>query len=129
MISTQVDRLAGFLGADLAQAIAALPGNTALIAVDGAIPITADQVYQVSKGSALAGTVAAPGAGNIGRVIDIISLGAFAHVVTFTGGTLRGGVAGVTTATYAAQIGARLRVRALSATVWQVENNIGVTIT
>jgi hypothetical protein len=129
MLQSDVDVLAGALGGGLASAIGALPSNYQALSADGAVPITADAAFLITKGSACLLSVAAPGAANIGRALDFINTTAFAHVITFTGGTVRGGVAGVTTATMAALAGARLKVRAISATVWTVETQITCPLT
>lgn len=128
MIQAQLDRLRVLLGGDIAEAIVGFPTGQALLAGDGAVPIGVDATYQITKGTAGAFTIAAPGAANIGRVIDIISTTAAAHVLTFTGNTLRGGTAAVATWTAAAQIGTRITIRAISATVWQLERNFGGTL-
>lgn len=90
-------------------------------AADGAIPIVEDAVFLITKGSAAALTVAAPGAANVGRYLEILSGSDFAHVVTFTGTTLQDGTAGAnTTWTAPAVQGASLAVRAVSATKWNI---------
>jgi hypothetical protein len=94
---------------------------------DGALSVDVDGVYLLTKGSAAAITVAAPGAKNIGRRITILTGSDFAHVVTFTGGTLRDGTTGAsTTYTAAAFQGCSLTVQAVSATTWNVvAQNLG----
>ncbi len=129
MLQSDVDVIAGNLGGALAASLGALPANFQALSADGAVPITQDAAFLCTKGSAGAYSVAAPGASNIGRVLDFINTTAFAHVFTFTGGTVRGGVAGVTTGTMAALAGARLTVRAISATVWTVERQITCPLT
>jgi hypothetical protein len=95
-------------------------------AADIAIPIDVDGVHVLAKGSAGAYSVAAPG-NNIGRRITFLTSTDFAHVVTFTGSTLRDGTTGVSiTWTAAAFAGSALTVRAFSATIWLVESmNLG----
>jgi len=66
-------------------------------------------------------TLAAPGAGNVGKIIRITSDTAAAHVVTVTG--LLGG----TTMTFAAAIGNGFSLLAASATIWRLENSVGIT--
>lgn len=61
-----------------------------------------------------------------GLRIRIISATGFAHVLTFTGGTLRSGAAGVATATFAAFAGATLTLVAVGG-LWLVESSNGVT--
>lgn len=105
------------VGRDVARS---LGGSTTLTA-DGAIPITLDRTYVISKTSAAAMTVAAPGTGNIGRRITLLTGTDFAHVVTFTGGTLWDGTAGAnSTWTAAAVQGCALTFEAVSATKWNV---------
>jgi len=93
--------------------------------VDGAITI-ASGIVAITKGSAAALTIAAPSSQN-GTRITITSTTDFAHVVTFTGGTLWDGTAGAnTTATFAAVKGASITVVAYGA-VWLVESLNAVT--
>jgi len=98
------------------------------LAVDGAIPIDVDRTYNITKGSAAALTLAAPGAANVGRKITVRAGTNFAHVVTFTGGTLRGGTAATATATTAAFAGSGFTAVAVSATVWQLISNVACTL-
>lgn len=97
------------------------------ITADGACPIDADETFDLSKTSALALSVAAPGAANIGRRLVFITTTDFAHIVTFTGTTLMDGTTGLnTTWTTTAFGGCALTVRAMSATRWAVESfNLG----
>lgn len=98
------------------------PEPPVILAVDGAIPIDIDQVYLLTKGSAAAMTVAAPGAANVGRRLKILTGSDFAHVVTFTGSTLRDGTTGASvTWTATAFQGCALEVVAISATTWNVQ--------
>lgn len=94
---------------------------------DGAIGVTKDSVNYLTKGSAAAVTIAAPGAANIGRRIRITTGSDFAHVVTFTGGTLHDGTTGGhTTWTAAAFQGSSLEVVAVTAAKWNVVSmNLG----
>lgn len=98
----------------------------ATIAGDGAIPITSGSTY-LTKGSAAAITVAAPGASGIGVVLDIVTGSDFAHVVTFTGSTLNDGTTGAkVTWTSAAFKGSAIRVIGVTATQWLVlSKNLG----
>lgn len=93
---------------------------------DGAITI-AHQVAYLTKGSAGAYTIAAPGAAGIGKVITFTTGTDFAHVVTFTGTTLQDGTAGAnSTWTAAAVQGSSLTVVGVTATKWNVVNfNLG----
>lgn len=66
----------------------------------------------LTKGSAGAYTLAAPGAGNVGNRLVIIAGSAYAHVLTVTG------LAGGNTLTFTAAIGAPVELLAVSATAW-----------
>lgn len=104
---------------------ASLPLNT--YAADGAITLSS-QVAVITKGSAAAITVAAPGAAGVGTYLVITSGSNFAHVVTFTGGTLGDGTTGLnTTVTMTAFIGSSIVVYAISATTWVVLNQENLT--
>jgi hypothetical protein len=105
---------------------AAIPPT--IMAADGAAFIGEDSCIQITKTSAAAISVAAPGLANIGRRITFLTGSDFAHVVTFTGTTLQDGTAGLnTTWTATAVAGCALTVRAVSATLWCVESfNLGV---
>lgn len=96
-------------------------------AADIAIPVNEDAIHLLTKGSAGAYSVAAPGAANVGRKLTFITGSDFAHVVTFTGTTLQDGTTGLNTRwTAAAFAGSSLTVRAVSATRWAVESfNLG----
>lgn len=94
---------------------------------DGAITLTS-QVALLTKGSAAAMTVAAPGTAGIGARITIVSGSNFAHVITFTGGTLGDGTTGLnTTVTMTAFIGSSITVIANTATQWVVESQNNLT--
>lgn len=123
---TQQNALAASLGGNLARSLARpiIP-----IAVNGACPITDDAHISMTKAGVLALSVAAPGAANIGRVLEIYGTTADQNVITFTGGTLQSGAAGVTTVTGAAAIGSGITVRAISATRWQLVSNTLAVIT
>lgn len=100
------------------------PVNT--YAVDGAITI-ASQVGLLTKGSAGAYTLAAPGTAGIGAEVTLTTGSDFAHVVTFTGSTLKDGTTGAKiTWTAAAFIGSSITVAGVSATQWVVvSKNLG----
>jgi hypothetical protein len=104
-----------------------LPDAPTVLAADAAIPIDVDTNFLLTKGSAGAYSVAAPGAANVGRVLEIETGSDFAHVVTFTGSTLRDGTTGAKiTWTTAAFIGSSLRIRAITAALWVVvSKNLG----
>lgn len=91
---------------------------------DGAVVLTSG-VAMLSKTSAGAYTLAAPGAA--GKRITLTTTTDFAHVVTFTGGTLWDGTATAnTTWTSAAVQGSSLTIVSVSATKWNVESfNLG----
>lgn len=103
------------------------PDEILALPADQAIPIVEDAIFQLTKGSAGAYSVAAPGAANVGRKLIFLTGTDFAHVVTFTGTTLQDGTTGLnTTWTAAAFSGSSLTVRAVSATRWAVESfNLG----
>lgn len=96
------------------------------IAGDGAVALASGFTY-LTKGSAAAITLAAPGATGIGLRITITTGSAFAHIVTFTGTTLQDGTAGANiTWTAAAQEGSSITVVGVTATKWNVESfNLG----
>lgn len=100
------------------------PFNT--YAIDGAITV-APQVAYLTKGSAGAYTLAAPGAAGIGVVITITSGSDFAHVVTFTGTTVQDGTAGAnSTWTAAAVQGTSITLVGVTAVKWNVVSfNLG----
>lgn len=93
---------------------------------DAAIPLSSGISY-LTKGSAAAITVAAPGANGIGLRLTITSGSAFAHVVTFTGTTLQAGLAAAKlTWTAAAFPGSSITVIGATASQWNVESfNLG----
>jgi len=103
------------------------PGEIVTVPGDAALPVDVDGDYLLTKGSAAAITVAAPGAANVGRRIRILTGSDFAHVVTFTGSTLRDGTTGASiTYTATAFQGCALEVVAISATGWNVQSmNLG----
>lgn len=96
------------------------------IAGDGAVTL-ASGIVLLTKGSAAAITVAAPGAAGIGTRITITTGTDFAHVVTFTGTTLQDGTAGAnTTWTAAAVQGSSITFVGVTAVKWNVESfNLG----
>jgi hypothetical protein len=96
------------------------------ISGDGAVTLVPSTVY-LTKGSAAAITVAAPGTAGIGTVITITTGSNFAHVVTFTGTTLNDGTAGAnSTWTSAAVQGSSITFVGVTATLWNVVSfNLG----
>lgn len=121
---TVLNRIAALLGRDVAKAF---PGSLLTVTADGAIPIDQDRTIVISKGSAAAMTVAAPGAANVGRRLTLLTGTDFAHVTTFTGTTLQDGTAGAnSTWTATAVQGCALTVVAVTAGKWNVESfNLG----
>lgn len=116
--------LAGIMGASVANVLCGVP---AVLSADGAIPVQSG-TYYVTKGSAAALTIAAPVEADKGKRIQVSSGSAFAHVITFTGNTLRGGTAAVATATFAAQEGAGLTIQCLNTGEWNVVSNVAATL-
>jgi len=87
---------------------------------DGAIPVDVDGIYLVTKGSAAALTLAAPGAKNLGRRVTVIAGSDYAHVVTTSGG--HDGTTGAHTAlTMVPFIGSKITFTAFSASQWEFE--------
>lgn len=100
-------------------------GPTA-IAANGAIAPSQPGLYNITKAGVAALTLAAPVAGaDDGKVIMVYSDTANAHTLTATG-LLRTGAAAVNLATYAAQIGAFVKLMALNGK-WQVLAQLGIT--
>lgn len=95
------------------------------------VPAHAAGLYLVSRAGVDAMTLAAPNTGDSvaggddGKEIQLISTTANAHTLTATG-LLQTGSASVNVATFAAQAGAGLRLRA-NAGKWQVLQQIGIT--
>lgn len=125
MTIAEANILAAGLGSLAAQGLANVPVT---VPGDSAIPIDRDGTYLLTKGSASANSVAAPGATGIGRKITILTGSDFAHVVTFTGTTLQDGTAGAnSTWTATAVQGCSLTFVGVSATKWNVVSfNLGV---
>lgn len=97
-------------------------GNLVTYADDGAITLVS-QIALLTKGTAAAMTVAAPGTAGIGARITIVSGSNAAHVISFTGGTLGDGTTGLnTTVTMTAFIGSAITVIGNTATQWVVES-------
>jgi hypothetical protein len=90
---------------------------------DGAISIASQHAIITKAGSACLLSLAAPGAAGVGVRILVTSNSDFAHVITFTGGTLWDGTTGAnTTVTMTAFKGSSIVVIAASATIWLVES-------
>jgi hypothetical protein len=114
-------------GATLASATltaSVLDPYQATYTADGAIAIFSGCAL-LGKTSAGAYTIAAPG--SAGKRITFTTTTDFAHVVTFTGGTLWDGTATANTKWTAAAVqGSSLTVVSVSATKWNVESfNLG----
>lgn len=90
-------------------------------ASDGAIS-PAEIWASLTKGSAGAYTLAAPGASNVGKIITITAGSAYAHVVTVTG------LVGGNTLTFTNAIGHTVQLLAVSATVWGVISIAGAAL-
>lgn len=97
-----------------------------LLAASGAITPGTPAAYMITLGSAAALTLAAPAVGtDDGKVIEIFSTTAFAHVLTATG-LLKTGASAVNTATFAAVAGASLTLMAYNG-LWYVQSQIQIT--
>lgn len=122
MTLAEIGALAALIGAEMAKDLAfdqvTIPG-------DATLDVSHDRSFLLTKGSAAAITLPDPGAGNIGRRIQIMAGSDFAHVVTTTA-ALANGTAVKNTWTSAAFIGSTLNLRAVSSTLWAVESfNLG----
>jgi hypothetical protein len=97
------------------------------LSADGAAAVTPGLNY-ITKGSAAAISLAAPGTAMIGKQITFTTGTDFAHVVTFTGSTLRDGTTGASiTWTSAAFAGSSVTVVGVTSVLWNVvSNNLGV---
>jgi len=99
---------------------------------DGAITIKSGVVI-ITKGSALAATLAAPTAGLLaaggddGKVLEVYSTTAFAHTVTISGG-LAGAGASADVATYGAAAANRMTLRAYNG-AWHLSGGAVVGVT
>lgn len=123
---------------DTQQALAAILGGfgaadspdsqAQVVPGDFAVPTTRSGCYVLTKGSAAALTIAAPTIPGV--TVRIISDSAFAHVLTCTGNTLRGGTAAVATVTLAAQKGAGCTLMSLMPTeaAWGLVSNVAGTL-
>lgn len=118
---SEAQQLAGKVGGGLANNVA--PPVT-IIPGDGAIPVTRDGIYLLTKGSAAAITLAVPGAANIGRRITVTGGSDFAHVVTAASTSVHDGTTGGHgTLTSAAFQGSSLTLVAVTAAKWNVVAN------
>ncbi|MEN6567194.1 MAG: hypothetical protein ABFC57_12940 [Veillonellales bacterium] len=95
--------------------------------VDGAIAISPG-IAELAKTSAAVMTIAAPTTAQDGTIITILNSTAYAHVVTFTGGTLVNGTsAAKTTATFPANVGGSIRIIARGGK-WYLNGYTSVTL-
>lgn len=103
--------------------------STQVISGDGAVTIPTGPIGRsvITKGSALAGTLAAPTSGTDDfKILEIVSTTAAAHVITCASvGFNAKGSSG--TATYTAAIGNALRLMAYAGN-WYSEDKINVTL-
>lgn len=88
---------------------------------NGAIALT-DYWASLTKSSAGAYTLAAPGASNVGKILTISAGTAQAHVVTVTG------LANGNTLTFTNTVGTSCQLLAVSSTVWGLLATAGVTL-
>ena len=98
------------------------------LTTNGAIPINQSRQYVITKAGILADTIAAPNASPAGDGVEILitSDQAFAHTLTFTGGTLDSGGNAVLTATWNANKGASLLIASYNSR-WKVISSNGVS--
>lgn len=108
-------------------------GNLSLLAASGAVPIFSG-IYTITLGSAAALTLAAPVAGeqaaggDDGKILQITSTTAFAHVITSPSGTVLDGTTGAkVTITLAAFPGASVTLVAYN-TKWYLLSKTVATI-
>lgn len=124
MTNDQVQALNSVIGGQAA----GIDGTLTPYAADSAIALVPDSINYLNKaGSAGAYSVAAPGAGMIGKRMTFLTGSDFAHVVTFTGTTLQDGTAGAnSTWTATAVQGCALTVMGVTALKWNVVSfNLG----
>jgi hypothetical protein len=102
------------------------PAAPTALSVNGAIPVRPSTNYVITKAGVYAATLAAPTADTDDGVrIEVISNTANAHTITATG-LLQTGSASVNVATFAANAGAGLVLRAYQGK-WQVVSSTGIT--
>jgi hypothetical protein len=104
----------------------ALLGDFTVISASGAIPPNVPGRSIITKAGVAALTLAAPALADDGMKLEIISTTAQAHTITATG-LFADGAAHVNLATFAAQIGASLRLMAYQGK-WYVLGVQGVTM-
>ena len=104
-----------------------LKSTCQVLSADGAIPIQSG-VAAITKASAAALTIAAPTTAQNGTLLSIISTTAYAHVITFTGGTLNNGTSTAkTTVTLPAYVGGGIRIIAYNGK-WYLSGNQNATL-
>jgi len=105
-----------------------LGGPLVPLSVSGAIDPHTGQRYMITKSTAIAAmTIAAPTAGaDDGLNIQVVSSTAFAHTVTFTGGTMIDGAGHTASATFPAAGGGCLDLIAYNGK-WYVLNSQNIT--
>jgi len=87
-------------------------GTVTTIAGDGAVDFSLGDIFVLTKGSAAAITLAAPAAGDEGRIIWIKSGSAFAHVITVAGSGLGGSGTSYDVLTFTNVVAANVTLRA-----------------
>ena len=115
--SGPVESTNGFVGDMTGEVVSTITDSPA----NGAIA-PATEVATISKGTAAAMTLAAPGASKVGKRLLIISKTAAAHVITITGLDST-----ENTLTFAAAIGESVELYAQTALLWSVISLNGVT--
>lgn len=135
MLGPKTDVAGGVLDARSADCINELPGgsNVQLTGAADAIPPHIAGRYYVNGAGADLMTLAAPNPGDSftggddGNEIEVISVKASAHTITATG-LFQDGAGHVNTATFAAQLGANIKLQAFNGK-WIVKSLQGVTMT
>jgi len=87
-------------------------GTVTTLTGDGAIDISLGDIFIFTKGSAAAITIAAPAAGDEGRIIWLKSGSAFAHVITVAGSGLGGSGTSYDVLTFTNVVAANVTLRA-----------------
>lgn len=104
----------------------ALLADFNVVSASGALPTNLPGRYIITKAGVAALTLAAPAKSDDGMRLEIISTTANAHTITATG-LFADGAAHVNVATFAAQIGASIRLMAYQGK-WYVLSIQGVTM-
>lgn len=135
MIGPKQPTAGGALDGQSADCISDLPGgsNVTLAGAADAIPAHSAGRYYVNGAGVDAMTLAAPNAGDSstggddGKEIEVISQKNSAHTITATG-LFQDGAGHVNLATFAAQLGANIKLQAFNGK-WVVKSLQGVTMT